>query len=103
MNVNFRTRPFGNSGHSVAETQRVGADGHHLAPGFPSAPTAREARRAVERAAAWVLTPTRALGLVAPTPIKFANGPREALEELQNLMAGGKELQDLSADLGGTV
>ena len=25
------------------------------------------------------------------------------LEELQNLMAGGKELQDLSADLGGTV
>jgi hypothetical protein len=29
--------------------------------------------------------------------------PREALEELQNLMAGGKELQDLSADLGGTV
>jgi len=25
------------------------------------------------------------------------------LEELQNLMAGGKELQDLSAELGGTV
>jgi simple sugar transport system ATP-binding protein len=32
----------------------------------------------------------------------FARGEVE-IDELQNLMAGGKEMQDLSAELGGTV